>query len=87
MTAAAFFARIQAARHEHGLPTDRPTHPAKLSSWYAAAIAELGGDEERLWDAYERWSADPHWRKANYPFAAFMTQWSDHVRPRAAAAS
>lgn len=80
-----FWRWAQSKRMRAGLVAEtRRPDPRALSSWYSGALATLGGEVERLQEAFYRFGDDKHWQAATppLPFRAFMTQWDSFVPRR-----
>lgn len=81
--ATSFFAWAQDTRTDNGLAREKPPNLAKLATWFSSALSELNGDEERLREAWWQFGDDKFWESKNFPFNAFMSQWSRYVIAKA----
>lgn len=75
-----FWQWAQFKRQEAGFVAET-RRPRDLGGWYSTALMTLGGDVERLQEAFYRFGEDRHWQAAKpaLPFSAFVSQWTDFV--------
>lgn len=74
-----FFCWAQDTRTQAGLVREKPPHSSKVGAWFAEAMGGVGGDEDRLKEAFLAFGDDEYWQERNCPFAGFMAQWERYA--------
>jgi hypothetical protein len=80
-TAIGWWHEAQTRREAAGLTREKP-QGVKLDHWFAEAMLEVNGDEQKLLAGYDAFLADPFWRnEANKRCAwgGWVDQWRDFV--------
>ena len=79
-TSEEFFQWAQWRRQEAGL-VGEVRRPRGMAGWWSTAMLTIGGDIERMREAFYRFGESQHWLKATppLPFSGFMSRWDDFM--------
>jgi len=81
-TAIGWWVEAQRRRETAGLHKESPPHPGKLEGWFAEAMLETNGDEQKLLGGYDAFLVDPFWRNEadkRCAWSGWLNQWRDFV--------